>query len=111
MTWDEMTEKANKIFKLFLETLLAKMHGQFYSTWDFHQCEAMRRFAYKSETELSLLGQFYRNIELRGEVVFWDSHPEVRDALLEAMGLTLEDYLVATGQKKYRTIDDPWGST
>jgi hypothetical protein len=118
----KLDEEANKVFALFLEAILAYHQGTQYSTGDsiiMFQVECMidelvGANPIQIDNFRKKLAEFYFEVERQTGVGYgrgtarWDSHPQIRDAILKHMKMNLDDYLVAMGLKHHRSIDDPW---
>jgi hypothetical protein len=106
-----LDDKANKVFKVFLEAVLAYDQDQTYCSDDKLVMDCVEKLVTDVGDISSFrreLALFYFGLERETGIVRWDSHPKVRDALLLQMGVTYDEYLIALGQKHHRSIDDPW---
>lgn len=102
----DLDARANQVFKPFLESLLAQSKGQQYAPGQDDMLIRVVVDRIKEGIDRCVLAAFYFDLERREGFVRWDSHPLVREAILEIMDLTDQDYLVITGRKRYRSIDD-----
>lgn len=105
MKKQEFEEKADKVFQLFFETVMAKAANQQYSNWKLSDSPAFAPF--ENMDEARNLASFYKSLRYSGKTPRWNSHPDVREAILRHLEISEEQYLGIMGKKKFRTIDDP----
>jgi len=105
-----LDEQANKFFNVFKEAIFAFNQGELFSLADNRVMENIERLIPDIVDKNSFrrsLAAFYRSKERQG-TLRWDSDNQIRDALLQRMNVSLNDYLVTMGLKRHRSIDDPW---
>lgn len=96
---------ADPIVKGYFEAVLAWMHD---SQWTWADDTILYRIEiHLADFDRRQFGTLLRDYERRERhMPPWDHFEVIRNAILKIMGVSLNDYLVAAGKKKYRSIDD-----
>jgi hypothetical protein len=117
MNKEQLEKRAKTFFSSYVESLIADNYNTTYhgsketDTFILDRLEQYMNFHNddaKKTWRLNFIGKLLRSMERKQtQQVSWDEEIVVRDAILQLIGTSLEEYKVIIGEKRYRSIDDP----
>jgi hypothetical protein len=113
MNYQELTTEANKFFQPYYQELM-EYHSLMMSYKDDgaldkkldHLPHIINMSYYISLEDQKKLAKLCLQKTIRSDYIRWDDVPEIRVAILTMLRISVGEYLVIIGKKKYRSLDE-----